>query len=44
MVEDKLAEEILDGTVKEGDEVEVAKGEEGLLFASRQLQELQEQG
>ena len=39
MVEDKLAEEILDGTVKEGDQVEVAKGEEGLLFASRQLQE-----
>jgi len=38
MVEDKLAEEILDGTVKEGDEVEVAKGEEGLLFVVRELQ------
>ncbi len=30
MIEDKLAEKILDGAVKEGDEVEVAKGEEGL--------------
>ena len=39
MVEDKLAEEILEGTVKEGDEIEVARGEEGLLFAVRQLQE-----
>lgn len=39
MVEDKLAEKILDGAVKEGDEVEVAKGEEGLLFAAKVLQE-----
>ena len=38
MVEDKLAEEILDGTVKEGDQVEVAKGQEGLLFAPKELQ------
>lgn len=38
MVEDKLAEEILDGTVKEGDQVEVAKGEDGLLFTARELQ------
>jgi ATP-dependent Clp protease ATP-binding subunit ClpC len=37
-VEDKLAEEILDGTVKEGDQVEVAKGQEGLLFAPKELQ------
>ena len=35
MVEDKLAEEILDGTVREGDEVEVARGEEGLIFAAK---------
>ena len=39
MIEDKLAEKILDGAVKEGDEVEVAKGEEGLLFAAKVLQE-----
>ncbi len=39
MVEDKLAEKILDGAVKEGDEVEVAKGEEGLVFAAKVLQE-----
>lgn len=38
MVEDKLAEEILDGAVKEGDQVEVAKGEDGLLFTARELQ------
>ncbi len=35
LVEDRLAEQILDGAVKEGDDVEVAKGEDGLLFASR---------
>ena len=35
LVEDKLAEQILDGAVKEGDAVEVAKGEEGLLFAAK---------
>ena len=35
LVEDKLAEQILDGVVKEGDDVEVAKGEEGLLFAAK---------
>ena len=39
MVEDKLAEKILDGAVKEGDEVEVARGEEGLVFAAKVLQE-----
>jgi ATP-dependent Clp protease ATP-binding subunit ClpC len=35
LVEDRLAEQILDGAVKEGDQVEVAKGEEGLLFAAQ---------
>ena len=35
LVEDRLAEQILDGAVKEGDDVEVEKGEDGLLFASR---------
>ena len=35
LVEDRLAEQILDGAVKEGDNVEIARGEEGLLFASR---------
>ena len=34
-LEDKLAEKILDGAVKEGDEVDVIKAEEGLDFVSR---------
>ncbi len=38
LVEDKLAEQILEGTVKEGDDVEVDRGEEGLLFAPKTLQ------
>ncbi|MCI8886779.1 MAG: ATP-dependent Clp protease ATP-binding subunit [Hungatella sp.] len=33
LLEDRLAEQILDGAVKEGDKVEVAKGDQGLLFA-----------
>lgn len=38
LVEDKLAEQILEGTVKEGDDVEVDRGEEELLFAPKTLQ------
>ncbi len=34
-VEDRLAEEILDGTVKEGDHVEITDSAEGLVFAAR---------
>lgn len=33
LLEDRLAEQILDGAIKEGDKVEVAKGDQGLLFA-----------
>lgn len=33
-LEDKLAEAILDGAVKEGDEIEVSAGDGGLIFSS----------
>lgn len=36
-VEDKLAEKILDGEIHNGDEVEIAKGEDGLSFLSKTL-------
>ncbi len=36
-LEDKLAEEILSGTVKTGDEVVVTAGEDGLKFSVREL-------
>lgn len=36
-LEDKLAEEILDGKVKNGDQVEVVKADEGLKFLSAEL-------
>ncbi len=35
-VEDRLAEEILDGTVKEGDQVEITSGADGLVFAAKE--------
>ncbi len=38
LLEDRLAEEILDGAVKEGDEVEISTGEGGLVFEACQLQ------
>ena len=36
-LEDKLAEEILSGTVKDGDEVVVSAGTEGLKFSVKEL-------
>lgn len=36
-VEDKLAEKILDGEIHSGDEVEIAKSEDGLQFISKTL-------
>lgn len=36
-VEDKLAEKILDGEIHNGDEVEIARGEDGLSFLSKTL-------
>ncbi len=36
LLEDRLAEEILDGAVKEGDDVEIHSGENGLVFAAGQ--------
>lgn len=36
-LEDKLAEEILDGVIKNGDLVEVAAGENGLKFTTKEL-------
>ena len=38
MLEDQLAEKILDGTVKEGEEVEVGRSEDGLTFQPKTLQ------
>ena len=38
MLEDQLAEKILDGTVKEGEEVEVGRLEDGLTFQPKTLQ------
>ena len=35
LLEDSLAEKILDGTVKEGDQVLVSKGENGLIFETK---------
>ena len=35
LLEDSLAEKILDGTVKEGERVLVSKGENGLIFETK---------
>ncbi|MEG0215900.1 MAG: hypothetical protein RR685_07170, partial [Hungatella sp.] len=36
-IEDKLAEKILDGEIKSGDEVEISKEESGLKFMAKTL-------